>query len=677
MTMFTNYKKTSFFVFLALLMTSWWGCVDQDFDEPPLDGLTTLTANATVAEVKALHTIGQTAQRIEDDVIVEVVVGADDQSGNLFRQIAVQDATGGFLIRLNATGLFNIYPEGTVILLKLQGLYIGDYNGTYQINGSAEDPIEELLINNHLFVKERDQFVTPEVVTVEELNDAARLDQLLSKVIQLDNVQFASASAGAPYADAVNRFSVNRDLEDCKGNSLVVRTSGYADFASELTPEGQGSFIGVLSVFGNTRQLLVRRPSDLQMSGTRCGAGSGGETLVSIGEIRTLFEGGTTSAPAETKIRGVVISDRVNENTDVRNMVLQDGDKGIVVRFSDPHSFSLGEDVEVVISESELSEFRGLLQVSGVANAAATSNGNGTLPSPRTATVNDILQNLESWESTLVEIKGATITGGSTYNGGLTVSDATGSIAMFTRGDASFSGASVPTSTTDIVAMVSQFNDAQIVIRNLNDISADGGGGGGGDSEPISAGELRELFEDGVTTAPSSKILTGVVISDLSNGNITGRNLVLQDGDGGIVVRFDADHAFPLGEEVEIDVSGQELSEFRGLLQVNDVPLQNATSKGMGTLPTPREATIKQVIDNLEEWESTLVVIKDVKFATGTYSGVQTISDTSGMMSLFTRSQASFADAALPTGEVTITAIVSQYDDPQVNIRSLSDVVEQ
>ena len=152
---------------------------------------------------------------------------------------------------------------------------------------------------------------------------------------------------------------------------------------------------------------------------------------------------------------------------------------------------------------------------------------------------------------------------------------------------------------------------------------------------------------------------------------------MLQDGDRGIVVRFDANHAFPLGEEVEIGVSGQELSEFRGLLQVNDVPLQNATSKGMGTLPTPREATIKQVIDNVEEWESTLVVIKDVKFATGTYSGVQTITDTSGMMSLFTRSQASFADTALPTGEVTITAIVSQYDDAQVNIRSLADVVEQ
>lgn len=675
MTMFTNYKKISFFVFLSLLMTTWWGCVDQDFDEPPLDGLTTLTANATVAEVKALHSIGQTAKRIEDDVIVEVTVGADDQTGNLFRQIAVQDATGGFLIRLNATGLFNIYPEGTVLLLKLQGLYIGDYNGTYQINGSAEDPIEELLIKNHLFVKERDQFVTPEVVTIEELNDPASLDRLLSKVIQLNDVQFAAASAGAPYADAINRFSVNRDLEDCKGNSLIVRTSGYADFASDLTPEGKGSFVGVLSVFQDTRQLLVKRPSDLQMQDTRCGASTGGENLVSIGEIRTLFEGGTTTAPADTKIRGVVISDVDNENTDGRNMVVQDGDKGIVVRFSDFHNFSLGEDVEVVISESELSEFRGLLQVSGVPNAAATSNGAGTLPTPRSTTVSEILQNLEAWESTLIELKEVTITGGSTYDGGLTVTDASGSIDLFTRSAASFSGSAVPSGTTDIVAIVSQFNDPQILIRNLGDIGADSGSSG--ETEPVSAGQLRELFEDGATVAPGNKVLSGIVISDLSSENIHARNLVLQDGESGIVIRFDADHAFPLGVELEIDISGQELSEFNGLLQVNEVPLQNATSKGAATLPTPREATIKEVLDNAEDWESTLVVIKDVSFGAGTYAGTNMMADATGSIAIYTRNQASFANNALPDGEVTITAIVSQYNDPQVNIRSLSDVVEQ
>ena len=63
-----------------------------------------------------------------------------------------------------------------------------------------------------------------------------------------------------------------------------------------------------------------------------------------------------------------------------------------------------------------------------------------------------------------------------------------------------------------------------------------------------------------------------LVISDKDNGNITGRNLVLQDESGGIVVRFEDDHNFALNQEVEVLISGQELSEFNGLLQVNDVP---------------------------------------------------------------------------------------------------------
>ncbi|MEZ5044244.1 MAG: DUF5689 domain-containing protein [Saprospiraceae bacterium] len=665
-----------FFLFLGLLLTTVWACVDQNFDEPPLDGLTTLTANATVSEIKALHSLGQAASRIDQDLVIEVLVGADDQSGNLFRQIAVQDETGGFILRLNATGLYNTYGEGTVLLIKLQGLYIGDYNGTYQLNGSLEDPIEELLIKNHLFVKERGQTVVAEPVTLDELNNPTRFAQLLNKIVQITDVQFSSASAGVPYADAVNRLSVNRDLADCKGNVVIVRTSGFADFAAELTPEGKGSMIALLSVFGSTKQLILRRPSDLQMDATRCGASSGGETLISIGDVRAQFNGGATAAPANSKIRGVVISDAVNGNIDVRNLVIQDGDKGIVVRFSDAHNFALGEELEIAISENELSEFRGLLQVNGVANAAVTSKGPGTLPTPRTATVAEITQNLENWESTLVEIKAATLSGGATYNGNLTVSDATGSIALFTRSAASFSGAAVPTGKADIITIVSQFDDPQIAIRNLSDVSAEGNNGGG-DAEPVSTAELRAMFNGSAMLIPAAKLLKGIVISDTNNGNLTGRNIVLQDAEGGIVVRFDANHAFALGEEVEINVSLQELSEFNGLLQVNNVPMANVTSKGMGTLPTPREVTIKEVIDNLESWESTLVKIKDVTFTSGgVYSGNQTLNDASGSILMFTRTQASFANVNVPTTKVSLTGIVSQFNDPQLIIRNLTDVVE-
>ncbi len=58
----------------------------------------------------------------------------------------------------------------------------------------------------------------------------------------------------------------------------------------------------------------------------------------------------------------------------------------------------------------------------------------------------------------------------------------------------------------------------------------------------------------------------------------------------------------------------------------------------------------------------------------GTYSGNKNITDGTGTMVLFTRTAASFAGSNVPTGTVTVTAVVSQFTDAQLNIRNLSDV---
>ena len=211
-------------------------------------------------------------------------------------------------------------------------------------------------------------------------------------------------------------------------------------------------------------------------------------------------------------------------------------------------------------------------------------------------------------------------------------------------------------------------------MRNAADADFEGSGG---DPQEITAAELRALFEGGASAVPAARMLKAVVISDVGNGNLTGRNVVVQDASGGIVVRFAEDHSFALGEEIEINVSGMELSEFNGLLQVNNVPNANAVSFGPGTLPTPRVATISEVNDNLEEWESTLVEIIDVTFPEGgTYNGLKTLEDATGTIGMFTRGDATFSSSNVPTEEFTIIAIVSQFNDPQVVIRNLNDIIE-
>ncbi|MBK9336392.1 MAG: hypothetical protein IPM98_07305 [Lewinellaceae bacterium] len=163
----------------------------------------------------------------------------------------------------------------------------------------------------------------------------------------------------------------------------------------------------------------------------------------------------------------------MGNNLNGRNAYIQDidGSAGILVRFSANHSYNVGDEVEVEVSGQELSQFNGLLQVNNVQLDKSGALTSGNTPVVRTATVAEINANAEAWESTLVKISGATISGGgSPISGGKTVTDASGSIPMFTQSYATFASATTPSSAVNITAIVSDFNGKQIILRNMGDI---------------------------------------------------------------------------------------------------------------------------------------------------------------------------------------------------------------
>lgn len=484
-------KKYGFFVYVFALLFSMGSCVDQDFDEPPVPGLPDITPNTTIQELKALHTIGEEDKRIDTDIIIGGIVVADDESGNFFKTIIIEDATGGIELRLNSVGLYNTFPIGRQVYVLCEGLYIGDFNGVVQLNGSPGEALEEALIRDHVIGAARDQEIIPDTLAITELGESN-----ISTLVLLKELQFVPADTNVVYADVPNRKSINRVLEDCNGNTILLRTSGFADFGDALTPRGKGNLTAVFNVFGDTKQLFIRDLADVRLEGTRCGEGGGNQDtiLLTIRETRELFSGGAAVVPAARKLRGVVISDADNGNTDARNLVLQEGEAGIVIRFTDAHDFKMGEEVEVDISGQPFEEFRGLLQIENVDNTRATLLGAGDLPAPRSATVEGILANAETWESTLVEVDSVTISGGDSWEGTITVSDATGSMALFTRSAASFAGDTIPDGKVNMTAIVSQFNDPQLLLRNPDDLTLldDDINGGGGNMDPLT--ELNEPF---------------------------------------------------------------------------------------------------------------------------------------------------------------------------------------
>ena len=337
---------------------------------------------------------------------------------------------------------------------------------------------------------------------------------------------------------------------------------------------------------------------------------------------------------------------------------------------------NLGDEVEVKISQLTIEEFNGLLQVNGVPVANATVLSSGNSITPRVATIADITANANAWESTLVNVQTATLNGGTTYGDfGIMLNDATGSISMFSA-FSNFTGTAIPTGTGDVTGVVGDYNGTQINIRNTSDVNISGGGGGGSTTF-ITIGATRALFSGSATTAPASTSIAGIVISDKNNGNITDRNLVLQQtGGSGIIIRFSAANTtISEGDSITVEISGGDISEFNGLLQVSNVPNANATVISSGNSITPRVATVADILANAETWESTLVIINGATITgAATYSGTTSVADASAAIDLYTRAGASFSGDNVPGGNVNITAIVSQFTGYQLNIRNTTDV---
>ncbi len=474
--------KSLLLALVPALLLGFYACVDTDFDEPPTgDCDVNVTANTTIKELKALRRSVGIPDSIKTDIIISGVVISDDTEGNFYKNMVIQDASGGIEIKMDNSFVAQRYPRGREVFIRCKNLLLTDYNGVIQIMGSyitQGSQIEEFGLTE---AQERKSIVrgctnktiSPKKVTLSDLKSASHVD-LISTLIQVDGVQFTACDYGKVYADQYTKNDLNREIEDCNNvNGVVVRTSGFSKFAGSLTPSGNGSITAVFSVYRTDKQLYIRDADDVKtMTGARCGTGGtvGGQ-LTNISAIRSEFKGTLTAVSADKKIRGVVISDRISNNLNALNLYLQDAaGSGIVVRFAAAHCFEMGDEIEIDVSGQELSEFNKLLQVNKVPLSKALKIGSGKNITPRVATVAELNANFDAWESTLVTIKDASITGGATYSGGKTVTDATGNIPMFTQASATFSNQPVPTGKVSITAIVSDFNGKQIILRNKGDV---------------------------------------------------------------------------------------------------------------------------------------------------------------------------------------------------------------
>lgn len=261
----------------ALIFSS---CVKKSFDNPPDASAydPALPTNAHIADLSsnALFNISVGKGRVLGDTTISGIVVGDDHSGNLYKQIIIQDSASGLVILMDKTYLYGDYPVGRRVYVKLNGLYLVNYKGVPEIAYSIDSTgytsgIPSALISNYLVKGSYPHFVTPR--TISNITDLLVSNPVyaVNTLISIDSVEFAAASAGVPYASTVS--STSRYIFQCIGGvangSVAVYNSSYASFQPYLTPTGKGSLTCIYSVYNNTPQLLLRDTTDVKLNDPR------------------------------------------------------------------------------------------------------------------------------------------------------------------------------------------------------------------------------------------------------------------------------------------------------------------------------------------------------------------------------------------------------------------------
>ena len=267
--------KTSLTIFISsiaiVVLFFSAACLKQTAYAQPVNGNDT-DSLISIKALRKLHAMGN-FEPITKSMALEATIVANDENDNLYKSISIQDSSGGILLNLDGSSLYQTYPVGTMIRVRLQNLFLTDYRRMLQIVASIDTSSGQLLttgipvplFSKFIKVVKENTNVVPMLVSFKNLADS-----LQGRLIKISNVEFSAADTNSTFADKKNKIGASRSLKFCTGGTIYLRTSGYADFAGISLPKNNGDIVGIYSVYNYEKQLLLRDTSDILFRSKRC-----------------------------------------------------------------------------------------------------------------------------------------------------------------------------------------------------------------------------------------------------------------------------------------------------------------------------------------------------------------------------------------------------------------------
>lgn len=273
-------------------------CVnDSEWDQPSTQtGLDAygnkyieVTNLKSIAEVKALFSSeinNNSLRQVKEPMQIRGVVIGNDEGGNIYNSIYIQDNTGAIAISISQSGLYGAFGIGQCVLIELNGLYVGGYGkqpqiGTTYTNPNRADATPQVgrmsryqWMEHYRLLSSSDGWMDGIFVNPIECKwnlNSLDIAQYCGRLITLKGVELSEANGVAVFAPSDGSVTLTANCANriIKGASnVVLRTSTYADFANQVLPTGRVDITGVATRYNDTWQLLMRTANDIKESTT-------------------------------------------------------------------------------------------------------------------------------------------------------------------------------------------------------------------------------------------------------------------------------------------------------------------------------------------------------------------------------------------------------------------------
>ena len=252
-------------------------CVNSDdYGVPNLSNdCVSIAATKSVQNIASLA--NSTAQQYTSSDFIEAYVTSSDEGGNFYKSISFVSIDGakGFTIPVDDYNLYTKYEPGRKVTINMKDRYFhfDSQTSSLEIGSLYEGSVGRISGVEYKDAILRSCTKVDEETLVQHISLSDLNDTYLHKLVEFDEVQFADISLGHTYHDEalsyVGATATNHSVIDAAGNSITVRNSAFATFASEEIPSESGKIRGVLTKYNGTFQLMLRTINDVKLTDAR------------------------------------------------------------------------------------------------------------------------------------------------------------------------------------------------------------------------------------------------------------------------------------------------------------------------------------------------------------------------------------------------------------------------